>query len=233
MPFDRFMALALYAPGLGYYARDDRAVRPDAVIGQRLRHRAGAVAAVRPGAGATGRPGAARPARRTRCGSSAPARARSRRSCSTPLASGSPATPSSTCRAPCADASESAWRPMAGKVRWADALPRGDAGRDRRQRGARRDAGAAAALRRRAAAWCDARPASRRRGLAWSDRLDRTAAARARARCAGHDHLTEIHRRPKAFIATLADRLQRGAAFFIDYGFPEAEYYHPQRQAAR
>ena len=28
---------------------------------------------------------------------------------------------------------------------------------------------------------------------------------------------------------TLADRLQRGAAFFIDYGFPEAEYYHPQR----
>ena len=28
---------------------------------------------------------------------------------------------------------------------------------------------------------------------------------------------------------TLAERLARGAAFFIDYGFPEAEYYHPQR----
>ena len=26
-----------------------------------------------------------------------------------------------------------------------------------------------------------------------------------------------------------SDRLERGAAFLIDYGFPEAEYYHPQR----
>jgi SAM-dependent MidA family methyltransferase len=40
---------------------------------------------------------------------------------------------------------------------------------------------------------------------------------------------TEIHPQSEAFIATLADRLQRGAAFFIDYGFPAAEYYHPQR----
>jgi SAM-dependent MidA family methyltransferase len=44
-----------------------------------------------------------------------------------------------------------------------------------------------------------------------------------------HDYLTEIHPQAEAFIATLADRLQQGAAFFIDYGFPEAEYYHPQR----
>jgi SAM-dependent MidA family methyltransferase len=40
---------------------------------------------------------------------------------------------------------------------------------------------------------------------------------------------TEIHPQAEAFIATLAERLQRGAAFFIDYGFPAAEYYHPQR----
>ena len=46
-----------------------------------------------------------------------------------------------------------------------------------------------------------------------------------------HDYLTEIHPQARAFIATLADRLKRGAAFFIDYGFPEAEYYHPQRVA--
>jgi len=39
----------------------------------------------------------------------------------------------------------------------------------------------------------------------------------------------ELHRQAEAFIASLAQRLQRGAAFFIDYGFPEAEYYHPQR----
>jgi SAM-dependent MidA family methyltransferase len=41
--------------------------------------------------------------------------------------------------------------------------------------------------------------------------------------------VTEIHPQAEAFIASLAERLQRGAAYFIDYGFPEAEYYHPQR----
>ncbi len=44
-----------------------------------------------------------------------------------------------------------------------------------------------------------------------------------------HDYLTEIHPQAEAFVRTLAERWQRGAAFFIDYGFPEAEYYHPQR----
>ena len=44
-----------------------------------------------------------------------------------------------------------------------------------------------------------------------------------------HDYLTEIHPQAEAFIRTLADRLQQGAVFFIDYGFPEREYYHPQR----
>lgn len=41
--------------------------------------------------------------------------------------------------------------------------------------------------------------------------------------------VTEIHRQAEAFVATLAQQLVRGAAFLIDYGFPEAEYYHPQR----
>jgi SAM-dependent MidA family methyltransferase len=41
--------------------------------------------------------------------------------------------------------------------------------------------------------------------------------------------VTEIHHQAEAFITSLAERLTRGAAFFIDYGFPEAEYYHPQR----
>ena len=44
-----------------------------------------------------------------------------------------------------------------------------------------------------------------------------------------HDYLTEIHPQAEAFIHTLGDRLVRGAAFFIDYGFGENEYYHPQR----
>jgi SAM-dependent MidA family methyltransferase len=44
-----------------------------------------------------------------------------------------------------------------------------------------------------------------------------------------HDYLTEIHPQAEAFVRTLAERLQRGAVFLLDYGFPEAEYYHPQR----
>ncbi len=45
----------------------------------------------------------------------------------------------------------------------------------------------------------------------------------------GHDYLTEIHPQAEGFIRTLADRLQAGAVFMLDYGFPEHEYYHPQR----
>ncbi|RZJ11859.1 MAG: class I SAM-dependent methyltransferase [Rubrivivax sp.] len=41
--------------------------------------------------------------------------------------------------------------------------------------------------------------------------------------------VTEIHPQAESFMRTLAHKLKRGAAFFIDYGFPEAEYYHPQR----
>jgi SAM-dependent MidA family methyltransferase len=44
-----------------------------------------------------------------------------------------------------------------------------------------------------------------------------------------HDYLTEIHPQGEAFVRTLGDRLQRGAIFLLDYGFPEAEYYHVQR----
>jgi SAM-dependent MidA family methyltransferase len=40
---------------------------------------------------------------------------------------------------------------------------------------------------------------------------------------------TETHAQAEAFITSLGDRLRRGMALFIDYGFPEAEYYHPQR----
>jgi len=63
--------------------------------------------------------------------------------------------------------------------------------------------------------------------LAW---VDRPTELRPPLEPAGpHDYLTEIHPQAEAFVRTLADRLQQGAAFFIDYGFPEGEYYHPQR----
>jgi len=44
-----------------------------------------------------------------------------------------------------------------------------------------------------------------------------------------HDYLTEIHPQAEGFIRTLAAHLQRGAVFLLDYGFGEREYYHPQR----
>jgi SAM-dependent MidA family methyltransferase len=44
-----------------------------------------------------------------------------------------------------------------------------------------------------------------------------------------HDYLTEIHPQAEAFVRTLAERMTAGTVFLIDYGFPEREYYHPQR----
>jgi SAM-dependent MidA family methyltransferase len=72
------------------------------------------------------------------------------------------------------------------------------------------------------------------RGVAWDGYAfhwqDRPTTLRPPCDIAGeHDYLTEIHPQPQAFIRTVAERLTRGAALFIDYGFPEREYYHPQR----
>ena len=43
------------------------------------------------------------------------------------------------------------------------------------------------------------------------------------------EYLTEIHPQANAFVRTLAERLKKGVIFLIDYGFPEHEYYHPDR----
>lgn len=67
-------------------------------------------------------------------------------------------------------------------------------------------------------------------GLAW---VDRPTDLRPPLDIEGEqDYLTEIHPQAEAFMASLAERMRAGrgaAAFFLDYGFPEAEYYHPQR----
>ena len=71
------------------------------------------------------------------------------------------------------------------------------------------------------------------RGVGWRDGLvwsDRPTSLRPPVDVeGGHDYLTEIHTQGEAFVRTLADRLQAGAALLLDYGFPEGEYYHPQR----
>lgn len=42
--------------------------------------------------------------------------------------------------------------------------------------------------------------------------------------------VTETHGQAEAFVATLAQRMLKGAAFFLDYGFPEREYYLNDRR---
>ena len=44
-----------------------------------------------------------------------------------------------------------------------------------------------------------------------------------------HDYLTELHQQDAAWVRSLGERLQTGAVLLFDYGFPESEYFHAQR----
>lgn len=44
-----------------------------------------------------------------------------------------------------------------------------------------------------------------------------------------HDYTLEWHAQAQAWIVALAQSMVRGCVLLIDYGFTEAEYYHPQR----
>lgn len=44
------------------------------------------------------------------------------------------------------------------------------------------------------------------------------------------DYLSEINLAASAWVAAWGDILQQGALLLIDYGFPRHEYYHPQRE---
>jgi SAM-dependent MidA family methyltransferase len=44
-----------------------------------------------------------------------------------------------------------------------------------------------------------------------------------------YDYESEINLAAEALVRTIASKLEKGMAIFIDYGFPEREYYHPQR----
>jgi SAM-dependent MidA family methyltransferase len=74
------------------------------------------------------------------------------------------------------------------------------------------------------------------RGVVWNEAEsrfvwhDRPTGDRPCVEIAGvHDYLTEVHPQAEAFVRSVGERLQRGVMFLIDYGFPEAEYYHEQR----
>ncbi|WP_144111624.1 class I SAM-dependent methyltransferase [Paraburkholderia sp. BCC1886] len=79
----------------------------------------------------------------------------------------------------------------------------------------------------------------RERGVVWRDDAfafddrrvadARTLALLAEIETSGDDYVTETHDAARAFTRTVCTMLTRGAAFFIDYGFPRHEFYHAQR----
>jgi SAM-dependent MidA family methyltransferase len=44
-----------------------------------------------------------------------------------------------------------------------------------------------------------------------------------------YDYVSEVNFAAEALVRTIASSMEAGLAIFIDYGFPEREYYHPQR----
>jgi len=68
--------------------------------------------------------------------------------------------------------------------------------------------------------------------LAWGERPldDARARAIAEARFPREgDYASEVNPAAEALVTTLAQRIASGALLIIDYGFPQHEYYHPQR----
>jgi SAM-dependent MidA family methyltransferase len=224
LPFDRFMALALYAPGLGYYANDSRkfgqmpSSGSDFVTAPEMTPLFGQALAVQvtDALRATGTDevwefGA---------GSGALALQLLQ------------ALGDQVRRYTIVDLSGSLRERQhellvgfAGKVEWARELP--EAIRGVIVGNEVLDAMPVKLLVRTGGAWQERGVTVDAGHLAW---VDRPTDLRPPVEIQGsHDYLTEIHPQAEAFVRTLADRLERGAAFFIDYGFGESEYYHPQR----
>ena len=78
------------------------------------------------------------------------------------------------------------------------------------------------------------------RGVTWDDAqsqfawAERPAGSRLATLAAmrfpeGVDYVSEINPAAEALVETIGTRIVAGAALFLDYGFPAAEYYHPQR----
>jgi len=70
-------------------------------------------------------------------------------------------------------------------------------------------------------------------GFAWEDAPmpdgDLKRRAHAMLPPGNYAYLTEVNLAAEGLVRTIAAQLEAGVAFFIDYGFPAREYYHPQR----
>jgi SAM-dependent MidA family methyltransferase len=67
-------------------------------------------------------------------------------------------------------------------------------------------------------------------GFAWCERpVNPTVAARVAPLALGNDYVSEIGLHADAWVRSLSVRLEQGIMLLLDYGFPRAEFYHPQR----
>ena len=224
LPFDRFMALALYAPGLGYYASHGRkfGMLPqsgsDFVTAPELSPLFGRALARQVGEALDA--SATRDVWEFGAGSGALA-AQLLEALGDRVERYTIVDLSGTLRA----RQQERLAAFGERVRWVDTLPDAIAGVIVGNEVL--DAMPVQLLHFDGAAWAERGVVAHGDGFAWADRPSTLAPPFDGPFAPGT--VTEIHRQAEAFIATLAERLTRGAAFFIDYGFPEAEYYHPQR----
>ncbi|MFA6121309.1 MAG: class I SAM-dependent methyltransferase [Sideroxydans sp.] len=67
--------------------------------------------------------------------------------------------------------------------------------------------------------------------FAWQDRLPENPALLdiAKSLTVPDDYLSEVSLAARGLVASLSERMEKGALLFIDYGFGATEYYHPQR----
>ena len=82
-------------------------------------------------------------------------------------------------------------------------------------------------LHRVAGQWCERGVTCTDGALVWSDHP--TSLRPPLAVAGEHDYLTEINPQAEAWMRALGERLDAGVVCLFDYGFPEHEYYHPQR----
>jgi SAM-dependent MidA family methyltransferase len=225
IPFSRFMAMALYEPGLGYYASGREIVGRSPATGSdfvtapelsplfaRTLARQLAQALDETGSDELWEFGAGSGA--LACGLLDALGARVRSYSIVELS------------APLRARQRAATRAFGERVRWLDALPASLAGVVVGNEVL--DAMPVDLVHFDGSAW-RARGVARgvQAAFAWSDRPTSARPPVEAAFLSGTT--TELHAQANAFVATLGERLARGAIFLVDYGFPEHEYYLPQR----